>query len=99
MSSLKIELEPCPCCGGEARFETYHVEDGYVGHEAGDIICLDCGLRTISAPVDGYCGVEWTEEDFAARWNRRAKVGKEELDRHYKASRKFGELVERILHD
>ena len=71
--SAQTVLKTCPCCGGEARFETYRVEDGYIGHEVGDIICLECGLRTISAPVDGYCGVAWTREDFAARWNRRTE--------------------------
>lgn len=68
----KPQLRPCPFCGGDARYAEYHVLDGYIGYAAGDVACMDCGARTRSAPVDGTCGVQWTEEDFAALWNRRA---------------------------
>ena len=57
LNGLKIELLPCPCCGGEARLRTYRVEDGYVGYTAGDVGCTECGLRTRSAPVDGTFGL------------------------------------------
>lgn len=39
---------------------------------------MDCGMQTKEAPVDGAFGVELTEEDFAALWNRRA--GEERVD-------------------
>lgn len=73
-NGLKTELKPCPCCGGEPRYNEYTVEDGYTGYRAGDIVCTQCGMRTISAPVDGTYGVEWTREDFAERWNKRTPV-------------------------
>lgn len=65
-------LAPCPFCGGDARYCEYRVPDGYVGYLAGDIVCMDCGARTRSAPVDGSYGVTWAKADFAALWNRRA---------------------------
>lgn len=78
--SKVFTLDACPCCGGEARYQEYRVEDGYVGYMAGDVICMDCGLRTMSAPVDGTYGVAWTKEDFAERWNRRASRKVDVLD-------------------
>ena len=71
LNGLKIELLPCPCCGGEAMYRTYRVEDGYVGYTAGDIGCTECGLRTRSAPIDGTFGLNWTKQEFADLWNRR----------------------------
>ena len=67
-----VELKRCPCCGGEAHFRTETVTMAGHEYQAGYVICMDCGMRTRSAPMDGFTGVDWTEEDFAALWNRRA---------------------------
>ena len=76
--SARTVLKPCPCCGGEAHFRTETALFGCLMYQAGYVICMDCGMRTRTAPMDGFTGVEWTEEDFAALWNRRA--GEERVD-------------------
>ena len=76
--SARPVLKPCPCCGGDAHFRTYRVENEWSAYNAGFIVCMDCGMQTKEAPVDGAFGVELTEEDFAALWNRRA--GEERVD-------------------
>ena len=69
--SAQTVLKPCPCCGGEAGYREHEVK-GEIPHTVGRIICLDCGLQTLSVPVDGTYGVAFEIEDFARMWNLRA---------------------------
>ena len=96
LNGLKIELLPCPCCGGEARLRTYRVEDGYVGYTAGDVGCTECGLRTRSAPVDGTFGLNWTEQEFADLWNRRTDSDVVGLSASLSTDEQLDALAERM---
>lgn len=83
--SAQTVLKPCPCCGGEAAYREVYSGGGHDWHTEGKIVCMDCGLQTREAPVDGFYGVEWTYEDFAALWNRRAGDGKVDVLGEYRA--------------
>ena len=49
------DLKPCPFCGGRATFVTSKWMDG------------QCSFKII----DGYLGIETTEDEVVAIWNRR----------------------------
>lgn len=83
--SAQTVLKPCPCCGGEAHFRTETASMAGQEYQVGYVICMDCGMRTRSAPMDGFTGVDWVEEDFAALWNRRAGDGKVDVLGEYRA--------------
>lgn len=62
MTEKKIELKPCPFCGGKAEYETVstrHVFKKYIGFY---IKCTECGVST---------GVELTVKEAREAWNRR----------------------------
>ncbi len=69
--SARTVLKACPCCCGEAGYREREKPVNLFNCRTGRIVCLDCGLQTLEAPVDGSFGVEMTYEDFAALWNRR----------------------------
>lgn len=83
--SAQTVLKPCPCCGGEAVYREREKPVGLFNCRAGRIVCVDCGLETLEAPVDGSFGVELTYEDFAALWNRRTGDGKVGVLGEYRA--------------
>ena len=83
--SARTVLKPCPCCDGEAAYRERDVTVSIFRCRSGRVVCLDCGLQTLEAPVDGSFGVEMTEEDFAALWNRRAGDGKVDVLGEYRA--------------
>lgn len=61
----KIELKPCPFCGGEA---VIHVDNGVC------VICRECNSQTISL-VDGISQGKPNGSaiySVAEKWNRRA---------------------------
>ena len=82
--SAQTVLRPCPCCGGEAGYREHKVK-GEIPHTVGRIICLDCGLQTLSVPVDGTYGVAFEIEDFARMWNLRTGDGKVGVLGEYRA--------------
>lgn len=61
--SRNSELKPCPCCGGEARFD----ENSDGGHY---IECNGCGLTTCL--VFNLMG--GADRELSEVWNRRAAV-------------------------
>jgi Lar family restriction alleviation protein len=58
------ELKPCPFCGGEAE-TGYAIND----YNRWGVICKCCGA---SVEVEEWKGVEDTEGNAIAAWNRRA---------------------------
>ena len=69
----KIELKPCPCCGGHAT-----MEHGAERSENGWVVCMDCGLSTryhhdpaeAAAEWNRRCGYMANRKDDAWRWAR-----------------------------
>ena len=60
----KIELKPCPFCGGEAKCK--EVLEGINGDFScyKIIRCKECGVEVTS----GYC---YEKDDIEEKWNRR----------------------------
>ncbi len=54
----KMDLKPCPCCGGHAT-----MEHGAERSENGWVVCMECGLST---------RYHHDPAEAAAEWNRRA---------------------------
>ena len=65
MEGKKIELKPCPFCGGEADIFT-SVEVGYLGSNKFTVRCGNC-----------FCGTGHYEDTERAKeaWNRRVDDG------------------------
>lgn len=61
------ELKPCPFCGGQARIG-YAIND----YNRWGVSCQNCGC---SVEVEDWKGVDDTEENAIAAWNRRADNG------------------------
>lgn len=59
------ELKPCPFCGGKAK-TAYAIND----YNRWGVYCKECGC---TVDVEDWKGVEDTEENAIAAWNRRAK--------------------------
>lgn len=57
---MKIELKPCPFCGGEVRATSFDHGDGKL---AWNVTCWNC-----YADMGHYGSLE----ELAERWNRRA---------------------------
>lgn len=71
----KIELKPCPFCGGEAKIESLPPDEQYETTSY-YISCYDCGSSTSF----GYIYVdktarECTKKETIDKWNRRADNG------------------------
>ena len=66
-----IELKPCPFCGGRANFVTSRRMDGQCSFKRGEVCCSECGCGTGGYIIDGYLGIETTEDEVVAIWNRR----------------------------
>mgnify|MGYP002515793067 CR=1 FL=1 len=64
-------LKPCPFCGSEAVFVTFNRMDGQCSYKCGAVCCSDCACRTSEYVIDGYLGIETTEDDIVAIWNSR----------------------------
>lgn len=64
----KIDLKPCPFCGGKAMGTEYN--DPF---ECGAIYCVDCGAK-----IEFGCGGELRLKAIEA-WNRRAGDGISEM--------------------
>lgn len=57
--SQKIELKPCPFCGGRAKISSYL---------SGSVVCMDCGASSKRIPESPkYCAIDTAVE----AWNRR----------------------------
>lgn len=69
------KLKPCPFCGKDsAVIKTETRPDGYYHYDVKYVVCENCGVRTKTHICNGYFGIEqWSDEQAAAEWNRRAK--------------------------
>jgi len=65
MSEKQVNLETCPCCGGEARVQ-FEVYGTWVR-----VYCVECGLTTMSAPCAYY-----DPTPAAELWNSRVENDK-----------------------
>lgn len=60
------DLKPCPFCGSENVRTGFAIYD----YNCWGVICNDCGAHI---EVQDWKGVEDTEENAIAAWNRRAE--------------------------
>lgn len=65
MVSNKIELKPCPFCGGKAEMFTPRIFGEWVGYHY--VACQKCHART-----SGFMPKKRTKKLAAIYWNRRA---------------------------
>ena len=67
-----IELKPCPFCGGNASIKkvaySYGMDGSYYEWHIG---CTRCSANIEIAADNFYGRKSYTEEEAAAKWNRR----------------------------
>lgn len=71
----KVELRPCPFCGGPARIVKETRSDGMVTYKVGFAQCWKCAARSAILTTGGYYGLFATDEEISERWNRREENG------------------------
>ena len=74
----RVELLPCPCCGGEAKFKKGFPSKQIAHCRQAVVQCKRCGVRTVThrqLPME-----RWQDVDKAAisDWNTRAPILKPE---------------------
>lgn len=66
------DLKPCPFCGGRAYARMEDRPDPPSRYLVFFVACVECGARTKDSPTGNFYGMNYTPDDAAHAWNRRA---------------------------
>lgn len=66
------DLKPCPFCGGKPSVRFEDRPDPPSRYWVFYVVCADCGARTKDYPTGNFYGMNYTPDDAADAWNRRA---------------------------
>lgn len=67
----KINLLPCPFCGGEAKIKHGYPGQQQKGMRQSVVQCKRCGCRTVTYRQLAYQSWKEVDEQAAEVWNRR----------------------------